>query len=444
MTCASCETRVAKALRQLPGVTSARVSSRKGAAQVTSNRPLADADVARVVAKAGYTVGTAVGAWVTRDRQTWRDVLTAVAIVAVAILAWQVLDLGRIGDAAGQLATSGNLVFVVLLGVAASLSTCMALVGGLVMGLSARYTELHPGATTRQLVRPQLMFNIGRVVGFALLGAAVGGIGEVISLSGWTLGLALIAVAVVMGLLGLKLTGLSPRLAAATFTLPGALAGLFHKDGARTYSDRGALVLGAASFFLPCGFTQAVQVYALSTGNALEAGLIMALFAVGTTPGLMSVGTLASLAQGPKAQRLFRYIGVAVLGFALLNLSGGLGLLTGGATLTSSAPITATTRSDNVTDDNGVQVARIVVDGGGYTPRDTVVYAGQPVRWVFDLQGWGCASTVNARNLGVPDILRLESGENTVTTTLPDPGRYPYSCGMGMFASTVTAITAPE
>ncbi|MEI7901937.1 MAG: sulfite exporter TauE/SafE family protein [bacterium] len=42
------------------------------------------------------------------------------------------------------------------------------------------------------------------------------------------------------------------------------------------YSDTRAGLLGAASFFLPCGFTQAVQIYALSTGNPLTAGMIMA------------------------------------------------------------------------------------------------------------------------------------------------------------------------
>ena len=65
-------------------------------------------------------------------------------------------------------------------------------------------------------------------------------------------------------------------------------------DGAAItgYSDPRAAVLGVATFFLPCGFTQAVQVYALSTGSPLTAGAIMAVFAIGTAPGLLALAGL--------------------------------------------------------------------------------------------------------------------------------------------------------
>ena len=57
-----------------------------------------------------------------------------------------------------------------------------------------------------------------------------------------------------------------------------------------SYSDIRTALVGAATFFLPCGFTQAVQIYAISTANPLTAGLVMATFAVGTTPGLLALG----------------------------------------------------------------------------------------------------------------------------------------------------------
>ena len=132
---------------------------------------------------------------------------------------------------ASRAATGGNLAFVVLLGVAASLSTCMALVGGIVMGLSARHAALHPNATPAQRLRPQLMFNVGRVVGFAALGAVVGAVGGALALSGKVLGIATLVVALVMGFLGLKLTGVSPRLTASSITLPAGLTSWMHGSG---------------------------------------------------------------------------------------------------------------------------------------------------------------------------------------------------------------------
>ncbi|MDR2416217.1 MAG: sulfite exporter TauE/SafE family protein [Candidatus Peribacteria bacterium] len=38
------------------------------------------------------------------------------------------------------------------------------------------------------------------------------------------------------------------------------------------------------TFFVPCGFTFAMQLYAMQTGSFLSGGVVMLLFAVGTLP----------------------------------------------------------------------------------------------------------------------------------------------------------------
>ncbi|GAB4144842.1 MAG: hypothetical protein OHK0017_03780 [Patescibacteria group bacterium] len=50
------------------------------------------------------------------------------------------------------------------------------------------------------------------------------------------------------------------------------------------------ILIGVATFFLPCGITQSIQIYALSSQNFWEAGLTMLVFALGTLPilGLFS------------------------------------------------------------------------------------------------------------------------------------------------------------
>jgi sulfite exporter TauE/SafE len=269
----------------------------------------------------------------------------------------------------------------------------------------------------------------------------LGKLGRALSPSGWGLGLLTLAVAVVMLLLGTRLTGLSPRLGSATLTLPTFLARRWTRDSpTRPYHDLRAATLGLASFFLPCGFTQAAQVAAAASGSAAHGALVLGLFTLGTTPGLMAVGTLSSLAQGAWASRVFRYIGVAVLAFAAFNAVHGLRLVDPGL-FAGSTPITATVRTANVTDEAGVQVVRLQVDGAGYTPRETVVYADQPIRWEFTLSGLTCAQTVDGSRLGF-GRLSLQQGLNTVTSTL-DVGRHPYSCAMGMFASSIVAIEPP-
>jgi sulfite exporter TauE/SafE/copper chaperone CopZ len=440
MTCAACETRLNRTLKKLPHVTSVKASTRLAQATITSDRPVDPAAIERLIVKAGYKVGRAKRPWLTNERVVWRDCLVTVAVIVFVYLAARAAGLGSIGEVIGG-RTDSSLALFALLGVAASLSTCMALVGGVVLGLSARFAETHPDATSAQRVRPQVMFNLGRVVGFTALGAVLGAVGEALSLSGAGLGALMLAVAVVMGLLGAKLTGLSPRLAAATWTLPAGFANLIHRDGdtARPYRDSTALALGALSFFLPCGFTQAAQVAAAASGSPLTGALILGLFTLGTTPGLMAVGTLSSFVQGRWAATAFRAMGVLVLAFAVSNLGNAVQLIAPAA-FQDSAPVTATARTDNVTDEDGFQVVRIQVDARGYTPQQTVVYAGQPIRWEFTLNGLTCASTVDGRNFNLGGNLPLQQGLNVYESTLASPGRYPYSCYMGMFRSSVVAI----
>jgi sulfite exporter TauE/SafE/copper chaperone CopZ len=443
MTCRSCEVRVARALRGLPGVVRAEASARQSTATVVSTRAL-DLDAARgAVEQAGYQLGESQRRWVSRDRQVWRDVALGVAVAALLGLAWRVGGLDRLGIALTQGAMGGNVAFVVLLGVAASLSTCMALVGGVVIGLSARFAQTHPTASRAQRLRPQAMFNLGRILGFAALGAAVGGVGSVLAVRGPVFGVLIVAVAVVMGWLGVKLTGVSPRLARISLTLPPVLTRWMVRDDNQggAYRDSSALLAGAASFFLPCGVTQAVQVYALSTGSPLQAGLAMGLFAVGTTPGLMGVGALSSRVSTAGAKRFFRFVGVAVLAFSLVNLASGVSVLSGGA-FSPAGTMAAAQRSANVHDVDGVQVAEVTIDWRGYTPAVSVVYAGMPIRWQFKADTIGCQSMIDASQLGVAEPIRA-TADISVDLAALEPGTYPYQCVMGMVHGRFVAIDPP-
>ncbi len=54
-------------------------------------------------------------------------------------------------------------------------------------------------------------------------------------------------------------------------TMPKRFGHTIH-DLAERDANGGAFVLGAATFFLPCGFTQALQLYVLAKGSFTAAG----------------------------------------------------------------------------------------------------------------------------------------------------------------------------
>jgi sulfite exporter TauE/SafE len=81
------------------------------------------------------------------------------------------------------------------------------------------------------------------------------------------------------------------------------------------------LLVGVATFFLPCGFTQSMQIYSLTTGSFLTGALIMSSFALGTLP-VLSLLSFTSLGISNKAQSgvFFKAAGLIVIFFGLFNL----------------------------------------------------------------------------------------------------------------------------
>jgi sulfite exporter TauE/SafE/copper chaperone CopZ len=309
MTCASCERRITKALTKLPGVETVEVSAARGTATVYGTTIPAQSVIDAAIRSAGYE--PVAPKWITREWSVWKTVLlTAIVIVYVVAVATHSV----VGEWAEKLTNpdQAGLALALTLGLTAGVSTCMAMVGGLVLALSASHAaklaatgSTLPGFATR--MRPHLAFNVGRIVGFGFFGALLGLLGSSLSLPTRAMAVLVLAVAVFMFLLGMRLTGISPRMAAWSPKLPagiGRALGINSAvEGESNYSDIKAAGLGAATFFLPCGFTQAMQIYALSTASPLMAGMVMATFALGTTPGLLALASVPEFATVQRSGR---------------------------------------------------------------------------------------------------------------------------------------------
>ena len=441
MTCRTCERRIERHVGRLPNVQHVAASASRGRLEIVATGPVADADVRAAVVAAGYDLGR--NAWLSTDTSVWLTAGAGLLVVAALAVAAQLTGILGLDVGTADLAEGGLLV-ALLLGLAAGVSTCLALTGGLVLALSAAFAAREPDGPARTLgarIRPSAVFVMGRVLGFAVLGAVLGGLGASVALPPMVVAALMVTVAVLMTILGVRLTGLSPRIAGWSPTLPGGPGrrlGLDEGAGG-AYSDTRAAALGVATFFLPCGFTQAVQVYALSTGSPLAAGAIMAVFALGTAPGLLALGGLPSLIPTGARPALTRVIGVVVLGFALVNGTAGLRLAgvspsldLGGAP--APRPVVAM--------EAGVQVLRTFQLADGYQPAEASLYAGVPTRWIVEsLEGRSCAIFLQVPQLGL--AVTLQPGDNVIDLPPLDPGRIAYTCSMGMYGGTLRVVEAP-
>jgi sulfite exporter TauE/SafE/copper chaperone CopZ len=420
MHCSSCEILVGENIRKIPGVDVVKVNQRHAEAiiEYSHNEPSNKA-IKRAVEEAGYQVGEKENLpWVSSNPKDYKDLLKAAIILYFVYLVASWLNLFNL-DVGAQ---KTGILIALLVGLIAGVSTCMALVGGLVLSLSARHAELHPEATTTQKFRPHIYFNIGRILGYAILGGLIGLIGSAFSPSNNLLGFLTMVVGGVMIFFGLKLVEIFPVLKDKSITLPSWVAKIFglHKE-VKEYSPKSSMVMGALTFFLPCGFTQAMQLYAVSTGSFWQGMAIMGLFALGTAPGLLGIGGLTSVFKGHKARTFFMTAGLAVIMLGWTNILNGSRLF-GGSSSSANAAVSA----------GAVQEVRMTQTGSGYKPNILTVEKGRRVRWIIDSQSsFTCAASLVMPKFGISKILK--SGQNIIEFTPTEVGEIPFSCSMGMY-----------
>lgn len=261
-----------------------------------------------VLQKHGYTVSV--------EKQTtekkWSDFKIAIPIaLGFGILFVLLQKMGLV-----NLINTGTVSYgtAFLVGIIASLSTCMAVVGGLVLSMSATF------AKEGDKVRPQVLFHLGRLLSFFILGGVVGALGAAFTLNATATFILSLIIGLVMLVLGINLLDIFHWAKKLQPSMPKFLAKRAYGASKLNHSLTPFLV-GIATFFLPCGFTQAMQVYTLGTGSFVNGALTMGSFALGTLPvlGLVSFSSF-SIKDGKYSGIFFKSAGLIVILFALFNL----------------------------------------------------------------------------------------------------------------------------
>jgi sulfite exporter TauE/SafE/copper chaperone CopZ len=320
--CASCKILIEDILGQQDGIETASVNLKKEVVEVVTSTDQNAANLvdglSAVISKNGYTLSL--------QKMTGNDVHKKDTWIAMP-LGFGILGLFFI------LQRSGILNFGIggpirpmtsfVIGLIASVSSCLAVVGGLVLSLSTKVSQ-EKTSTYKNF----FFFHTGRILSFALLGGVLGAVGGLVRINFTLSSLLGLMAAIVMIMLGLDLSGILPK---KNITLPSGAFRFFQRVEHKALTP---FILGFGTFFLPCGFTQSMQVAALSSGSFLSGLLIMLAFAIGTLPMLsaLSFGS-STIAHSKYAPLFYKTVGIVVVGF------GTLGLLTALAALGIISPL---------------------------------------------------------------------------------------------------------
>lgn len=213
-------------------------------------------------------------------------------------------DLTALGD--GGLAALMLALFVA--GLAGGVAHCALMCAPFVLAqVAAGANRTLQGGALRRLSGAALVpYHLGRLVGYAWLGALMGGAAGLVSnlsgLRGWLAVPLLLAAMACLGMALERAGGIAWRIPFAGAMPPrwlgtrvAALIGDAGGRGAWADVPRG-LLLGLLLSALPCGLLYGALAGAAASGSALAGALAMASFVLGTVPGLVVVGFTGRLA----------------------------------------------------------------------------------------------------------------------------------------------------
>jgi len=347
--------------------------------------------------------------------------LTIALLVVIAFYFFEKLQLGRYMS----IDASSSYIAFFLLGLIASISSCAALIGGVVLSLG------------HSKVKPHLLFHLGRIISFIVLGGILGLLGSAVRFQGIGLtAFLVILVSIIMFILALQMLDVSwaQRIRLA---LPKSITGKIAGQSTSSF------IIGALTFFLPCGFTLIAQGMALSSGDFVQAALIMLAFVLGTLPILLIISfTSVAMTKKPHLSMIFNQIvGIILIFFAVYNINSQFNVLG----LPSLSDIQFNTgQSQNSLNEEVVfkykpapneQMITLVARDFDYILQgDNTFEANKPTKLVVANDGaYGCAIALTV--FGITDnYTLLEKGENVIDLGSPKSGTYKITCSMGMVA----------
>jgi sulfite exporter TauE/SafE/copper chaperone CopZ len=424
MSCAHCELTIERALLKIKGVEHSNASFGKGEVTFTYDDEVVSIDeIIDAINKLEYKV--------VEEKPTPKFTGNSQALYIIIILLGGYVILKRLGllnvtNYFPQIQSNMGYGMLFIIGLLTSLH-CVAMCGGINLAQSVNSSK--NGSST---ILPNLLYNLGRVISYTVIGGIVGALGSVISLGGGLRGAVAIFAGGFMMIMGLNMLNVFPWLRRFNLKMPKYLGRKISKEKVGSHSS---FYIGLLNGLMPCGPLQSMQLFALSTGSFFIGALSMFLFSLGTVPLMFGLGTLSSKLNKKFTQKMMSIcaILVVVLGIGMLNN----GLALSGFLVPQIQSTNAGTNAAQL--EGGFQTITTPLEFGTY-PQITVK-AGIPVKWTITAEKGKVNGCNNEIIISEYDIdAKLKEGKNVIEFTPTKAGQYGYSCWMGMIRSSITVV----
>ncbi len=426
MVCTSCENSINTSLRKIDGVIECSANFKNSSVEIKYDDEKCNySNLCSTIEKAGYTV-------VKNKENSSSKESEFISILLIVAIAFIIIKLGQNSgafDISSKLSSSVSYITLFIVGLFTSLH-CVGMCGGIMMSQSI--TTIHSSKFSR--VKPSLLYNLGRLISYTILGSVVGALGKVFSISISTQAFISIAAGIFMVIMGINMSGFKSL---RKFSIKLPWSGCKSKN-----KNNSPFIVGLLNGFMPCGPLQTMQLYALASGSALTGALSMFFFSLGTIPLMLVFGLLANSLNGNNSKKLIKVSGIIVIVLGIVMANRGLTVL--GINLSPSNVLNTKVDSSEITAESkatiadGKQTVKITANAGGYTPRVVYVQKGVPTELIIN----GEQITSCNNEIILPSLnkrVKLSSGETSVEFT-PDGNDINYSCWMGMISGKIKVV----
>ena len=187
-----------------------------------------------------------------------------------------------------------NIISIITIAFMGSFGHCIGMCGGIVIAYSTASLEKERGRGAQAI--SHLLYSLGRVTTYTVLGSAFGTLGGVVVFNNATNGILWIVAGVAMVIAGLSLLGKLRvlKLFETSFASSTWYQTSF-KNLLKSESLLGFYLLGMLNGLLPCGFVYFFAITAASTASPVYGALVMFIFGLSTLPALFSLGFFVGL-----------------------------------------------------------------------------------------------------------------------------------------------------
>jgi uncharacterized protein len=227
-----------------------------------------------------------------------------------------------------------DLFLIMSLGFLGSFGHCAGMCGPLAVAfsLSTQSSTANSQPSTANSFYFHILLNLGRMLSYALVGAALGSLSSVLVAGGQLAGVSSglrqwIAIITGIMLIWFGLVQIKPEFLPripilnplAKVSLHNSLSSAMMKLSMISRWWTPAL-LGGVWGLIPCGFLYAAQIKAAQTSNIWMGAATMLAFGIGTLPTMLAVGVFASKISADRRSQLFRMGGWVTLTIGILTL----------------------------------------------------------------------------------------------------------------------------